>query len=221
MTNETISISISQNSRSWIAIYQFLPPMAYFSHSLNKRYARACSSYECFILRVTRLSNKLLEQGYVKVRLKSSLKKFYGWYWDLIKMTICRVNKYNDNRQSDIILFLPNSTFNWLMRGFHKTFGVVCWQGMLNPPDIWSRPNWDFCGSRRVTVARNWIICLVLAYVILVETNLLLKFIIFPDYAIGISLGTFSILLSTLGPHGKPTLGKKELFAHYFHINLK
>ena len=29
------------------------------------RYARACSSYECFILRTTRLSNKLLEQGYV------------------------------------------------------------------------------------------------------------------------------------------------------------
>ena len=41
------------------------------------RYARACSSYGCFILRATRLSNKLLEQGYVKERLKSSLRKFY------------------------------------------------------------------------------------------------------------------------------------------------
>ena len=40
------------------------------------RYARACSSYGCFILRATRLSNKLLEQGYVKERLKSSLRKF-------------------------------------------------------------------------------------------------------------------------------------------------
>ena len=49
------------------------------------RYARACSSYVCFILRATRLSNKLLEQGYVKERLKSSLKKFYGRYSDLIK----------------------------------------------------------------------------------------------------------------------------------------
>ena len=49
------------------------------------RYARACSSYECFILRATRLSNKLLEQGYVKERLKSSLRKFYGRYGDLIK----------------------------------------------------------------------------------------------------------------------------------------
>ena len=36
------------------------------------RYARACSSYESFILRAMRLSNKLLGQGYVKERLKSS-----------------------------------------------------------------------------------------------------------------------------------------------------
>ena len=49
------------------------------------RYARACSSYGCFILRATRFSNKLLEQGYVKERLKSSLRKFYGRYGVLIK----------------------------------------------------------------------------------------------------------------------------------------
>ena len=49
------------------------------------RYARACPSYECFILRALRLSNKLLGQGYVKERLKPSLWKFYGRYGDLIK----------------------------------------------------------------------------------------------------------------------------------------
>ena len=49
------------------------------------RYARACSSYECFILRAARLSSKLLRQGYVMERLKSSLRKFYGRYGDLIK----------------------------------------------------------------------------------------------------------------------------------------
>ena len=49
------------------------------------RYARACSSYECFILRAMRLYNKLLGQGYVKERLKSSLRKFYGRYGDLTK----------------------------------------------------------------------------------------------------------------------------------------
>ena len=45
----------------------------------------ACSSYECCILRALRLSNKLLGQGYVKERLKSSLRKFYGRYGDLTK----------------------------------------------------------------------------------------------------------------------------------------
>ena len=49
------------------------------------RYARACSSYEYFILRAMRLSNKLLGQGYAKERLKSSLRKFYGQYGDLTK----------------------------------------------------------------------------------------------------------------------------------------
>ena len=48
-------------------------------------YARACSSYECFILRAVRLSSKLFWQGYVMERLKSSLSKFYGRYGDLIK----------------------------------------------------------------------------------------------------------------------------------------
>ena len=45
----------------------------------------ACSSYECFILRAARLSSKLLERGNVMERLKSSLRKFYGQYGDLIK----------------------------------------------------------------------------------------------------------------------------------------
>ena len=49
------------------------------------RYARACSSYKCCILRAARLSSKLLGQGYVMERLKSSLRKFYGRYGDLIK----------------------------------------------------------------------------------------------------------------------------------------
>ena len=49
------------------------------------RYARACSSHECFFLRAARLSSKLLGQGYVSERLKSSLRKLYGRYGDLIK----------------------------------------------------------------------------------------------------------------------------------------
>ena len=49
------------------------------------RYVRDCSSYECFILRTRRLSRKLLKQGYLAERLKSSFRKFYGRYEDLIQ----------------------------------------------------------------------------------------------------------------------------------------
>ena len=49
------------------------------------RYVRACSSYECFILRARRLSSKLLKQEYLVERLKSSFRKFYGRYGDLIQ----------------------------------------------------------------------------------------------------------------------------------------
>ena len=83
-TNLTISTSISQTFRSWVAIFHLRQPMVFLSPQLIW-YARACSSYECFILRVTRLSSKLLRQGYVMERLKSSLRKFYGRYCDLIK----------------------------------------------------------------------------------------------------------------------------------------
>ena len=70
------------------------------------RYTRACSSYECFILRAARLSSKLLGQGYVIERLTSSLRKFYGRYGDLINimkspfpkcyMTFWDMTMYND-----------------------------------------------------------------------------------------------------------------------------
>ena len=46
------------------------------------QYARACSSYECFILRARRLSSMLIKQRYSLERLKSSFKKFYGRYGD-------------------------------------------------------------------------------------------------------------------------------------------
>ena len=45
------------------------------------RYTRACSSYKCFILRTSRrFSHKLLKQGCLVERLKSSFR-----YWDLIQ----------------------------------------------------------------------------------------------------------------------------------------
>ena len=68
---------LSSNISSWPAYDVFISQLI--------RYARASSSYECFIIRAVRLSIKLLGQGYVKEHLRSSLRKFYGRYGDLIK----------------------------------------------------------------------------------------------------------------------------------------
>jgi hypothetical protein len=48
------------------------------------RYSRACGSYEDFLDRGLLLSRKLLNQGFLLVKLKSSLRKCYGRHHDLI-----------------------------------------------------------------------------------------------------------------------------------------
>ncbi|KAK3087212.1 hypothetical protein FSP39_003163 [Pinctada imbricata] len=48
------------------------------------RYARASTKYTDFALRARRLSDKLLNQGYVCDRLTSSLRKLYGRYGELV-----------------------------------------------------------------------------------------------------------------------------------------
>ena len=96
------------------------------------RYSRACSSYGCFILRATRLSNKLLEQGYVKERLKSSLRKFYrGSYQTIWSFPLTKVKWHSVTWPYTMTTpywsdFVPNSTFYRILSGFHRTFCDGC-----------------------------------------------------------------------------------------------
>ena len=48
------------------------------------RYARACHTYDNFLKRGQLLTQKLILQGYNESRLKSSFRKFYGRYNDLV-----------------------------------------------------------------------------------------------------------------------------------------
>ena len=48
------------------------------------QYSRACGSYQDFLDRWLLLTGKLLNQGFLLVKLKSSLRKFYGRHHDLV-----------------------------------------------------------------------------------------------------------------------------------------
>ena len=79
-TNVTISTSVSQIMCYWIAIFHLRQPLSFLSHSLygmpefapliNVLFWGRCDFHICFSGRE---------------RLKFSLRKFYDWYWDLIK----------------------------------------------------------------------------------------------------------------------------------------
>ena len=75
---------------------QSLPAYVVFISQLI-RYTRACSSYDCFILRARRLSSMLLKHGYLLERLKSSFREFHGRYGDLIQQyDVSLSRKLND-----------------------------------------------------------------------------------------------------------------------------
>ena len=57
---------------------------AYISQLI--RYARPSSNYSDFLERHLHLRNRLLDQGYTKIRLIRSLKKFIFRYQDLLEM---------------------------------------------------------------------------------------------------------------------------------------
>jgi len=47
-------------------------------------YSRACDSYQDFLDRRLLLTRKILNQGFLLVKLKSSFRKFYGCHHDLV-----------------------------------------------------------------------------------------------------------------------------------------
>ena len=72
------------------------------------RYAQACSSYECFIPRARRISSKILKQGYLVERLKSSFRKFYGRYGDLIQQYVVSLSRMLNDILTLDQQWLPN-----------------------------------------------------------------------------------------------------------------
>ena len=157
------------------------------------RYTRACSSYEWFILRARRLSSKLLKQGYLVERLKSSFRMFYGWYGDLIQQ-----NEVSLSRMLNDILTLDQQ---WLPN--QSDFPPISWPWYR----LWPSPNFEWfpwsicngCGMPAGNACPSGHLVpspiLGLAYAQIVETEFLELAMSLLDFSPRIPLGTFSILL--------------------------
>jgi hypothetical protein len=63
-----------------------IPAALHIKYLSLSRYSRACGSYQDFLERGLLLTRKLLNQVFLLVKLKSSLRKFYGHHQDLIAM---------------------------------------------------------------------------------------------------------------------------------------
>ena len=55
---------------------------------ISLRYSRACGSYQGFLDRGLVLTRKLLNQGFLLVKLKSSLRKFYGRHHGYVALVV-------------------------------------------------------------------------------------------------------------------------------------
>ena len=124
-----ISISTSQAFRSWVVIYSIFTTYGVFISQLI-RYAWACSSYVCSSLRARRLSSKLLKQGYLVERLKSSFRKCYGRYGDLIQQYECSLSRMLNDILTLDQQWLPNQS----------DFPPISWPWYR----LWTSPNYEW-----------------------------------------------------------------------------
>ena len=152
------------------------------------RYARACSSYGCSILRVNRLSNKLLEQGYVKERLKSSLRKCYGRYGDLIKQYEVSLSQMlNDILWPGHIHWQPPTDQTLYRTWLLTEYWVVSIKHLRR---VWHADKGRLLLRTPGPVPFGTCICSTCW-----DQSFSRIWRFFPDYVLRISLGTFSILL--------------------------
>ena len=156
------------------------------------RYARASSSYDCFILRARQLSSKLLKQGYLMERLKS-FRKFYGRYGDLIQQYEVSLSRMlNDILTLDQQWLLNRSDFSTNSMTFipSLTFTELWVVSMDHLQRVWlaNRERLPFRTPGSVRLLR-------LACAPIVETRFLELAMSLLDFSSWIPLGTFSSFL--------------------------
>jgi hypothetical protein len=140
-TKLTISISPSSTSLTYVVIFQLHLHMVYIYISQLIRYARACSTYDQFLVRGNLLIDKLMSQGFQLSRLQAAFRKFHGRYNDLI----CPYNLPLGHMLSDMFHTMLSLSCYWytdLDYGSYRlsnveiglTAVVTGQQGIFTPP---------------------------------------------------------------------------------------
>ena len=85
--NTNCKLSVEYKLHTWKQLVHYYQGVGNFEIiSQLIRYARASSNYSDFLKRHLHLRNRLLDQGYKKIRLIRSLKKFIFQYQDLVEI---------------------------------------------------------------------------------------------------------------------------------------
>jgi hypothetical protein len=87
MTNGTISISSLSTLLTYVAIFQ--TPSTYGVNILQLIwYAKACSTYDQFLIRGSLLTNKLMSQGFLQTRLPAAFRKFHDCHYNVCQYSL-------------------------------------------------------------------------------------------------------------------------------------
>ena len=94
------------------------------------RYSRACGSHQNFLDRGLMLTRKLMNQGFLLFKLKSSLRRFYGPHQDLVDRyeIYPAMTAYTDQYSLPNIFFLYWSVINRIYKCKSGHFGGYCFQ---------------------------------------------------------------------------------------------
>jgi hypothetical protein len=82
------------------------------------RYSRACGSYQDFLDRELLLARKLLNQGFLLVKLKSSLPKFCSHHHDLVDRYGIAVSQMTTDIVPLVVNTFRSFPHQWLITGF-------------------------------------------------------------------------------------------------------
>ena len=137
-TNVTISISILQTFRSWVASTHLLSTLVFLSHNssdtpgiaplMDVLFWGRCDFPISFSGRdmsrnLSQMIHDILDDDHIQYH--PPLIGHYTNFWPLLIWNL-----------------LPNLTFYLIVQSFHRTYatGAACQQGTLTPPDSWSCP---------------------------------------------------------------------------------